>query len=140
MTYWLINAGFLLAAAVLFACACRRGPDSTRRTPRAQLSRAAALLTAAVLLTLTAVFDNIMISVGLVDYGDAQISGIRLGVMPVEDFSYTVFAVLALPALWTLLGRRMQRSAGSASAADTAPEADRSEGERPGRAQQGDTR
>jgi hypothetical protein len=41
-----------------------------------------------------------------VDYGDAQISGVRLGIMPIEDFSYTVFAVLALPALWTLLPQR----------------------------------
>lgn len=80
----------------------RRSP----RTPRTRLHRAALLLTAIVLLTLTAVFDNIMIGVGLVDYGDAQISGIRLGIMPIEDFAYTVFAVLALPALWTLLGAR----------------------------------
>ena len=57
-----------------------------------------------------------MIGVGLVDYGDAQISGIRLRIMPIEDFSYTVFAVLALPALWTLLG-----PAASADRAATAP-------------------
>ena len=94
MTYWILNAVFLAAAVVVLVIALRSGR---------QLNRWALGATALVLLTLTAVFDNIMIGVGLVDYGDAQISGIRLGIMPIEDFAYTVFAVLALPALWTLL-------------------------------------
>lgn len=115
MTYWVLNAVFLVAAVVILVAALRAGrfadtdarpgmdsgPDGTRSTRR--LSRRALGITALVLLTLTAVFDNIMIGVGLVDYGDAQISGVRLGIMPIEDFAYTVFAVLALPALWTLL-------------------------------------
>lgn len=104
MTYWLLNAVFLSAAVVVLVLALRS--RRTRRSPHTRLHRTALLLTATVLLTLTAVFDNIMIGVGLVDYGDAQISGIRLGIMPIEDFAYTVFAVLALPALWTLLGAR----------------------------------
>ena len=94
MTYWILNAVFLAAAVVVLVIALRSGR---------QLNRWALGATALVLLTLTAVFDNIMIGVGLVDYGDAQISGIRLGIMPIEDFAYTVFAILALPALWTLL-------------------------------------
>ena len=94
MTYWILNAVFLAAAVVVLVIALRSGR---------QLNRWALGATALVLLTLTAVFDNIMIGVGLVDYGDAQISGIRLGIMPIEDFAYTVFAVLALPSLWTLL-------------------------------------
>ena len=94
MTYWILNAVFLAAAVVVLVLALRSGR---------QLNRWALGATALVLLTLTAVFDNIMIGVGLVDYGDAQISGIRLGIMPIEDFAYTVFAVLALPALRTLL-------------------------------------
>ena len=97
MTYWILNAVFLAAAVVVLVIALRSGR---------QLNRWALGATALVLLTLTAVFDNIMIGVGLVDYGDAQISGIRLGIMPIEDFAYTVFAVLALPALWTLLPQR----------------------------------
>ena len=97
MTDWILNAVFLAAAVVVLVIALRSGR---------QLNRWALGATALVLLTLTAVFDNIMIGVGLVDYGDAQISGIRLGIMPIEDFAYTVFAVLALPALWTLLPQR----------------------------------
>lgn len=135
MTYWILNAVFLAAAVVVLVLALRSGrrperPGLTRRS----LSRRALGVTALVLLTLTAVFDNIMIGVGLVDYGDAQISGIRLGIMPIEDFSYTVFAVLALPALWTLLGPAASAdraaaapagpatSVGSATPATTSPE------------------
>lgn len=115
MTYWILNAVFLVAAVAVLVAALRAGrsadtgsgpgmdsgPGGTRSTRR--LNRRALGITALVLLTLTAVFDNIMIGVGLVDYGAAQISGVRLGIMPIEDFAYTVFAVLALPALWTLL-------------------------------------
>lgn len=104
MTYWLLNAVFLTGAVVVLVLALRS--RRARRSPHTRLHRAALLVTGIVLLTLTAVFDNLMIGVGLVDYGDAQISGIRLGIMPIEDFAYTVFAVLALPALWTLLGGR----------------------------------
>lgn len=118
MTYWILNAVFLVAAVAVLVAALRSGrsadtgsgpgmdsgPGGTRSTRR--LNRRALGITALVLLTLTAVFDNIMIGVGLVDYGAAQISGVRLGIMPIEDFAYTVFAVLALPALWTLLPQR----------------------------------
>jgi hypothetical protein len=40
--------------------------------------------------------------------------------MPIEDFAYTVFAVLALPALWTLL-----RPAASATDSPEDPTHDR---------------
>ena len=62
-----------------------------------------------VLLALTAVFDNVIVGSGIVAYDASRILGIRLGVAPVEDFSYTVVAALALPALWVLLGRRRAR-------------------------------
>ena len=61
------------------------------------------------LVALTAVFDNVIVGTGVVAYDDARILGLRLGVAPVEDFSYCVVAALALPALWVLLGRRRAR-------------------------------
>jgi lycopene cyclase domain-containing protein len=70
---------------------------------------AAALIAVAVLLVLTAVFDNVIVGTGIVAYDEARILGLRLGVAPVEDFSYCVVAALALPALWVLLGRRRAR-------------------------------
>lgn len=62
-----------------------------------------------VLLALTAVFDNVIVGSGIVAYDASRILGARLGVAPVEDFSYTIVAALALPALWVLLGRRRAR-------------------------------
>jgi len=63
-------------------------------------------ITAAVVLLMTAVFDNIMISVGLVAYDPELISGIFIGIAPLEDFAYAVAAIIGLPSLWVLLGRR----------------------------------
>ena len=62
-----------------------------------------------VLLALTAAFDNVIVGSGVVAYDDTRILGVRLGVAPVEDFSYAIVAALALPALWVLLGRRRAR-------------------------------
>lgn len=58
------------------------------------------------LLALTVVFDNLIVGTGIVGYDDARILGVRIGVAPIEDFSYAIVAALALPALWTLLTRR----------------------------------
>ena len=62
-----------------------------------------------VLVLLTAVFDNVIVGTGIVAYDPGRILGLRLGVAPVEDFSYAVVAALALPALWVLLRRRTTR-------------------------------
>lgn len=95
MTYWELNVIFLgvVAVAVLVGLV-------VRRTPR----WGAVALAAALLLVTTAVFDNIMISVGLVAYDPHLIQGAFIGVAPLEDFAYTVASVVGLPALWVLLG------------------------------------
>lgn len=97
MTYLLLNAVFLAVVLVLLLVAVRR-----------RLLRPAALLgTLAVVLVMTAIFDNLMIGVGLlVAYDDDLISGIRIGVAPIEDFAYAIAAAVALPALWVLLPPR----------------------------------
>ncbi|MBX3100433.1 MAG: lycopene cyclase domain-containing protein [Salinibacterium sp.] len=94
MTYWALNAIFLMIVAVVALLAFRR------------VRWAAIGLTAAILLVMTAVFDNIMISVGLVAYNESLISGAFIGVAPVEDFAYAVAAIVGLPALWALLERK----------------------------------
>lgn len=68
------------------------------RTGRRAL--AAAGIALAVLLVLTAVFDNVIVGLAIVDYDPARILGIRIGVAPIEDFAYPIAAALALPALW----------------------------------------
>lgn len=97
MTYWLLNSVFLLLVVALAATAL-----VMRRAPHWR----AIAVTAGILLVMTAVFDNVMISVGLVGYSADAISGAFVGVAPLEDFAYAVAAVVALPCLWALLGSR----------------------------------
>ncbi len=101
MTYWALNAVFLGLVAVVAVVALVRGP----RRPFV-----AALITLGILLVVTAVFDNVMIGVGLVGYNRSLISGAFIGVAPLEDFAYAIAAAILLPSLWTLLGPREGRA------------------------------
>ena len=60
----------------------------------------------AALLVLTAVFDNVIIGLDIVRYGHEHLTGLYLGLAPLEDFSYSLAAVLLLPAAGHLLRRR----------------------------------
>ena len=102
MTYLALNAVFLLAVAAVVIVAVLR----SRRRPATGIRWPALAIAAAALLLLTAVFDNVMIAIGLVGYDDARITGLRIGVAPIEDFAYAIAAVLLLPALWHLTARR----------------------------------
>ena len=97
VTYWALNAIFLAAVAAVVLAAVL-----SRRSPRWR-SVGVVLL---VVLLMTAVFDNVMISVGLVGYDESKISGAFVGVAPLEDFAYAIAAVVLLPCLWTLLEKR----------------------------------
>ena len=96
MTYLLLNTVFLVIAALVAAIAFWRRPAYRAMLPAIGLALTAVLL-------LTAVFDNIMIGVGLVAYDSAHISGLFVGIAPLEDFAYPIGAALLLPALWALL-------------------------------------
>ncbi|WP_210507986.1 lycopene cyclase domain-containing protein [Naasia sp. SYSU D00057] len=101
MTYLALNAAFLVAPVLLFVFALLKLRRSRRPAP---LLTAAGIALAVVLL-LTAVFDNVLVGLGIVGYDESRISGIRIGVAPIEDFAYAVAAVLGLPSLWILLRR-----------------------------------
>jgi lycopene cyclase domain-containing protein len=105
MTYAVLNLVFLVPAAVLAVVAAVRADD------RRRFLRGLGL-TVVVVLVLTAIFDNIMIGVGLVAYDPAHLSGVFVGIAPIEDFSYAVFAAVVLPSLWSLLrpSRRRPRA------------------------------
>ena len=107
MTYWLLNLAFLAAVAVVAVATAlaRRGPR-WRRVGLALVP----------LVVLTAIFDNVIVGVGIVAYDPARISGIRIGVAPIEDFSYTVAAVVLLPCLWSLLTPRAAKAPRAAEA------------------------
>ena len=97
MTYWALNAIFLaaVAAVAIAAVVSKRGPRW-----------ASVGLVLGVVLLMTAVFDNVMISIGLVAYNESLISGAFIGVAPLEDFAYAIAAVIGLPSLWVLLEKR----------------------------------
>lgn len=102
MSFWDLNWIFLAVAALVVLIAVVLG--------RYRFRHAAGTGVAVVVLwVLTAVFDNLMIAVGLFDYGTHALSGTRVGLAPLEDFAYPLGAALLLPALWVLLARRADR-------------------------------
>ena len=102
MTYSLLNTVFLgLAvwiAVIAAVISSRRGAKVTPAVLKALG------YTLAIMLVTTAIFDNIIIGVGLVAYDPSTLLGILIGNAPEEDFDYAIAAVIILPALWTALG------------------------------------
>lgn len=60
----------------------------------------------AALLVLTIIFDSIAIGLGLFGYNPERILGWYILKAPIEDLAYTIGAVLLVPAVWYLLGRK----------------------------------
>jgi lycopene cyclase domain-containing protein len=76
---------------------------ATRGHPRFRERMASSGLLALVLVALTLVFDNLMIAIDLFTYPAEHLSGLRLGLAPVEDFAYPLCAAFLVPAVFTLL-------------------------------------
>lgn len=91
--YLLVDAVFLAPCVVLQAVAWRRRPRGHGR---------ALVLAILGLVVLTVVFDSLMIAGGLFRYAPERISGIRIGLAPIEDLAYPVAAALLGTALWSL--------------------------------------
>lgn len=103
MTYPLLVVPFVVVTAAVTLLTLRR-PGFGRRM-------AASGIAAVVLLVLTAVFDNLMIAAGLFTYPDEHLSGLKIGLAPIEDFSYPLCAAFLVPAVFTLLPRRREVAA-----------------------------
>lgn len=73
---------------------------------RRRLNLSALGLATALTLFMTLVFDNLIILAGIVGYDESLISGLKLGVAPIEDFSYTLVGLALIPITWELLGRK----------------------------------
>jgi len=58
------------------------------------------------LIVLTAIFDNVIVGLNIVDYRLDKILGLYIGVAPIEDFFYAVLAVMIIPAIWHRLGAK----------------------------------
>lgn len=108
MTLFLeMSLWFLAAAGSVFLL----GVLASRKRPAAiALPLLAAM---ALMLLLTAIFDNLMIFAGLFDYGTHTLSGLRIGLAPIEDFFYATCAVLLAPGLWWLFEGLDSRRKGS---------------------------
>ncbi|MGM7665784.1 lycopene cyclase domain-containing protein [Microbacterium sp. A93] len=109
MTYLVMSLPFVGAAFIVFtvgvAHAGRRGTVGRYFSSWA--------VTTAALMVLTAVFDNVMMAAGFFDYGADEISGIRFGLMPVEDFLYPIAGALLIAGVWQLFGGAQERRAGT---------------------------
>ena len=91
MTYLALNVTFMLIAFVALNLVSRKSPWR------------AIGFTMLWMLLVTLVFDNVIIGLEIVGYDKTKISGILLGLAPIEDFAYTVVAVLAVSIIWTKL-------------------------------------
>ncbi|WP_296632841.1 lycopene cyclase domain-containing protein [Rhodoluna sp.] len=93
MTYLALNATFLLTLFVVLNVL-------VRRTPWRVIG-----ITTIFLLVLTVIFDNAIVGTGIVAYDASKISGLMIGVAPIEDFAYTLAAAILIPSVWILLER-----------------------------------
>lgn len=63
-------------------------------------------VTLAGLLLLTLIFDNVIILLGFVEYDHRLLLGIYAWSAPIEDFFYSILAVILVPALWNLFKKK----------------------------------
>jgi lycopene cyclase domain-containing protein len=96
MTYLLISVPFLILSAIMWV--------QRRKTSKQQVR--VTLTAAGLLLILTAIFDNLMIFADLVGYGEAENLGLKVGLVPIEDFFYPLFVVLLVTAWWPHEGEK----------------------------------
>ena len=100
----------LLNVAVLVVLGVVVGPVLRRLRP------GPLVWTALVMVALTIVFDTLMIAADLYVFDPDRILGIYVWGAPIEDFAYALAASALMPALWTWLGRRRDRSSGGDAA------------------------
>ncbi len=96
-TYLVLNLVFLVALAIWWLIV--RPPVSARKITTVVL----------VLLIFTAIFDSLIVGLGIVDYNYEKTLGILIGTAPVEDFFYALLAGILIPGVWTILGKKHER-------------------------------
>jgi len=101
MTYATLTLVFLTLVIAFLAV--------TTIVVRGRMPWSAMGVTLLVTLALTAVFDNVIIGVGLVAYDESLISGVKIGIAPVEDFAYSV-SVVVIVSCFSVLAKRSNRA------------------------------
>lgn len=94
MNYLALNVVFMLMAFVILNVINRKSPWR------------AIGWTLLVMCLVTLIFDNVIVGLGIVDYDSSKISGLLLGLVPVEDFAYTVVSVLTVSSIWHMMTRK----------------------------------
>jgi len=100
MTYLLMSLPFIAIALIAFGLGALH---ARRRGALGPYLSAWAVATAS-LIILTVIFDNVMMAAGFFDYGADHISGVRLGLIPIEDLMYPIAGALLLSGAWQMLG------------------------------------
>ena len=96
MTYPALAGLFLLGALLVLAAVALALRPGRRWW-------AATLITAAALVVLTAVFDNVMIAADLFRFEEEALTGIRIGLAPLEDFAWPIAAGILIPSTMLFL-------------------------------------
>lgn len=86
---------------------------------RARVSWPALCIGLVVVLVMTAVFDSLMIKVGLFGYSPETLLGLHVGAAPIEDFGYALVASVLGPLLFCRLSTPWRARSGGEP--DTAP-------------------
>lgn len=93
MTYLILNCLFLFTL-ILFLPATLKKPSK------------AWWIALAIVVALTAIFDPIIIALGIVDYDPSKLIGVYWFGAPIEDFFYALYAVILVPLVWKRIGER----------------------------------
>jgi lycopene cyclase domain-containing protein len=67
-------------------------------------------VTLVVLLVLTAIFDPIIIGIGMVGYNESLLLGLNVFGAPIEDFFYAIYAACAVPLIWHMVGEKKRNA------------------------------
>lgn len=91
-TYLILNLLFMAIVIIALRITPRKPPVTW-------------LIMFGVLIMLTAVFDSLIITAGIVGYDIDKILGIYIGKAPIEDFFYAIMAAIVIPILWKKSGK-----------------------------------
>lgn len=63
------------------------------------------LISLAILMVMTVIFDSLIIAVGIVGYDTSKLLGVYLAKAPIEDLFYSLLAIIIIPRLWRLFNK-----------------------------------
>jgi len=98
-------AAVAVAAGIVAARRARARARARRAASGRRIALVTGLVAGAALLVMTIVFDNVIVTLRIVAYDPALISGAKIGAIPVEDLAYSIAAIVLLPSLWVLFDR-----------------------------------